>query len=216
MNYAQQQRDPRRHFVGFTSVIILHILVAYALINGLGRKVVDVLKKPLEVNLIQEEIKKVEPPPPPPPKPQVVRKVVDQPRPLPTPFVPPPEVPVAAPVAPVIAATTTAPPPVEAPPAPPVERHEPVVASVGIACPNSTEVRAHTQYPPQAQRLGLNGEVLIEFTVGQSGEISDINVVRTSNRVFNTAATAAVRQFRCVGQRQPVRVQVPFVFTLDG
>ncbi|MEJ1958147.1 MAG: hypothetical protein WDM70_00715 [Nitrosomonadales bacterium] len=64
MDFAQQQRDPRRHVAGITTVVFLHAIAIYALTTGLARKVVDVLKKPLEVNII-EEIKDIPPPPPP-------------------------------------------------------------------------------------------------------------------------------------------------------
>ena len=203
MNYAQQQRDPRRHLFGITTVVLLHLVVGYALLNGLARKVVDVLKKPLEVSIV-EELKQAEHLPPPPKSPPP-RKVIEPP----PAFVPPPEVQVqAAPAPSVVVATTQVPPVVE-----PV-RPAPPVANVGVACPNSTEVRAKTQYPQQALRMGITGEVLVEFTVGAGGEVRDVEVLRSSNRVFNTTATAAVTQFRCVGQGQAVRVQVPFVFQL--
>src|ERR671926_307135 len=50
-------------------VVLLHIAIGYALVTGLARKVVEVIKAPLETKII-EEIKKPPPdqPPPPPPK----------------------------------------------------------------------------------------------------------------------------------------------------
>jgi protein TonB len=205
MNYAQQQRDPRRHYLGIGSVILIHIVLVYALVNGLARKVVEVFKKPVEVSIIEEV--KVQAPPP--------KAVPPPPRTVPPPptFVPPPEVVVAAapsPQAP-IAATT------EAPPAPvAIEAPRPAVVNIGIACPNHLDVRAKTPYPPQASRLGLSGDVLVEFTVKPGGEIGDVAVVRSSNSVFNNAATTAVAQLRCIGQGQAVKVRVPFVFKLDS
>ena len=65
MDYARQQRNPTRHAIGLMVVIALHILVIYALVTGLARKAVQVIKKPLETSII-EEVKL--PPPPPPPK----------------------------------------------------------------------------------------------------------------------------------------------------
>ncbi|MBI4986078.1 MAG: energy transducer TonB [Rhodocyclales bacterium] len=208
MNYAQQQRDPRRHFVGIGSVILIHVVVVYALVNGLARKVVEVFKKPLEVSII-EEVKVLPPPPPkslPPPKAAT---------PPPT-FAPPPEIVVATPPPlAAVTATTQAPPP--APPAPAVvEAPRPTVVNVGVACPNHQEVRSRTPYPPQANRMGLSGEVLIEFTVTPSGEVADVAVLRSSNKIFNNAASSAVTQFRCVGQGRAVKVHVPFVFRLEN
>lgn len=210
MNYAQQQRDPRRHLFGIGSVILIHIVVVYALVNGLGRKVVEVFKKPLDVSIIEEV--KPEPPPPPPPKTLQPPPKVAPPPPA---YVPPPQVTVAAPP-PVVTAVTQAPPPPPAPPAPPAEPARPAVVAVGIACPNHAEVQSRVAFPAQALRLGLSGEVEVEFTVQPSGAISDIGIARSSNKVFNNAATTAVTQFRCTGQGHAVRVRVPFVFRLEA
>jgi len=197
MNFAQQQRDPRRHLFGISAVVVFHIALIYALANGLAHKVVDVLKKPLEVSLI-DEIKKL----PPPPKEAPPPKVVEPPPPA---FVPPPEVQVTlAPEAPVIAVTTSVPAPAA-----------PRVVSVGAVCPNHLSVRSRVQYPAQAQRMGLTGQVLVEFVVSPNGSIGGIQVVKSSNPIFNSAAAAAVAQLHCQGQEQSVRIQVPFVFELD-
>ena len=124
MDFARQQRDPTKHLIGIVFVVLVHVLVIYALLTGLARTVVEVIKKPLSATIIEEI--KAPPPPPPPPK-----KIVEMPKvqaPVET-FVPPPDIPIAtAPTAPVITAVTPtaptaphviAPPVVEAPPAPP-------------------------------------------------------------------------------------------------
>ena len=85
MDFSQTQRDPTRKFVGLGAVIVFHIIIVYALITGLARKVVEVVKGPIEVKVIEEVIKKPPPPPellPPPPKLQAP----------PPPFIPPPEI----------------------------------------------------------------------------------------------------------------------------
>ena len=205
MNYAQQQRDPRRHLIGIGSVVLIHVIVVYALLNGLARKVVDVFKKPLDVAIIEEV--KLEPPPPP--------KVIRTPpklAPPPPAYVPPTEVVVATPPPNVVTAVTQAPP--AAPAA--VEPARPAVVAVGVVCPNHQEVRSKVPYPSQAVRLALSGDVEIEFTVSATGALGDINVTRSTNKVFNSGALAAVAQLRCVGQGQPVRVRVPFIFRLDA
>ena len=85
MNFSERQADPRRHLVGLTVVILFHALIVYALVTGLAKKVVDVVRAPIETKVI-EEIKKPPPPPeivlPPPPK-------LEAP---PPPYIPPPEV----------------------------------------------------------------------------------------------------------------------------
>ena len=206
MDYAQQQRSPGKHLTGIVVVIILHVVLGYALMHGLATKVMNVIKQPIDTKII-EEVKKPPPPDtPPPPPPKTVQ--------MPPTFVPPPEVMIQAPVsAPVISNRTAVAPPVYAPPAPPA----PVAVappSIGVACPNSQEIRTNIKYPVQARKDGLQGEVLIEMTIGANGDVKDVDVKSSTNRAFNSVAIAASRQFKCNGQGRDVRVQVPYSFKL--
>jgi protein TonB len=216
MSYALQQRDPRRHLFGIGFVIAFHVVIGYALLNGLAREVVKVFKDPLDVRLI-EEIKPEPPPPPPPPK--VVKRIVARPRAVPPPpaYVPPPEVQVQAPIeAPVITVVQAEPPPPAPPPAPPAPpAPEPVAVAVGLACPNHLSILRSVAYPPQAQRLNKNGSVLVEFIVSASGSIGNVRIVKSTDSIFNRASTEAVSRLKCVGQGRPVRVSVPFEFALN-
>jgi protein TonB len=208
-SYAAQQRDPRKHLVGLGAVVLFHVLLVYALANGLGRKVVDVIKGPLNINII-EEIKP--PPPPPPPPPKVVAQV--RPRvaaPPPPAYVPTVETIVEAPPPPIT--TSAEPPPPEPPPPAVVEPAPPAVINVAVACPNHRSVPVDV--PPQALRMGLSGKVTVEFLVAASGAVQNVHVVQTTHSVFNQAAIAAVAQYRCVGQGQNVRVRVPFIFQTE-
>src|SRR5213083_2725306 len=84
MSYAVQ-RDSSRRLTGLVAVIAFHVVLVYALVHGLARKIVEVVRQPLETKII-EEIK------------------------APPPYIPPPEVQVQAPVsAPTITAVTTEP-----------------------------------------------------------------------------------------------------------
>ncbi|MDR2166163.1 MAG: energy transducer TonB [Zoogloeaceae bacterium] len=214
-SYAQQQRDPRRHLGGIAFVVLFHLLLAWALANGLARDVIKVFQPPLDVRLIEEVKPVVEEPPPPPPPPLERRRIVAQPQPLPpSSYVPPPEVQVDAPEAPVIVAIQTEPPPPVVAPEPPPPP-EPVAAAVSVTCPNHLDVRSSVPYPPQALRGNKSGEVSVEFVVDTNGSIGNIRVIRSSDPVFNKAATGAVKRFRCVGQARPVLVKVPFQFELN-
>jgi protein TonB len=209
LDFARQQRNPSRHLLGFTIVVIMHVIVGYALVTGLARKVVEAIKQPIETKII-EELKKPPPDTPPPPPPKLAVP--------PPPFIPPPEVqiqiPVAAQQAAITTFTTEKPPAPTPPPAPPVAIPGPTIV-VGIACPNSQKVRTEIQYPKEAIQKGIAGEVLIEFTVdGRSGEIRDMKVLSSSNRVFDRVSLNAVKSFNCTAQGRDVRVQVPFVFNL--
>ena len=103
MDYARQQRDPTKHAIGIAFVVLFHLLIIYALMTGLARTMVEVIKKPLSATIIEEI--KAPPPPPPPPK-----KIVEAPKvqaPVQT-YVPPPDIPVPTTTAePVISAPTT-------------------------------------------------------------------------------------------------------------
>ena len=52
--------------VGIVFVVAVHALVIYALMTGLARQAIEVIKKPLNATIIEEL--KLPPPPPPPPK----------------------------------------------------------------------------------------------------------------------------------------------------
>ncbi|MDR3213463.1 MAG: TonB family protein [Azoarcus sp.] len=215
-SYAAQQRDPRRHITGITLAILFHIVLGYALMNGLAREVVKIISDPLNVSLI-EEVKPEPPPPPPPPPKRIVRATRPQAAPPPPSYVPPPEVVVEAPVieSPITIVQTD--PPAAAPVAPVAPQPAPVVAAaIGVTCPNHMNIRSSVPYPPQALRLNRSGEVMAEFIVDAGGDIGNVRIAKSSDPLFNRVVTDAIRRFRCVGQGRPVRVTVPFRFTLDA
>jgi len=217
MDFAQHQRNPTRHLVSIGCVLLLHVLIIWALVTGLARKVVEVVKGPIEVKVIEEVIKKPPPPPevlPPPPKLQAP----------PPPFVPPPEVVIQQPPpAPTITAVTPEPPPapqapvitkpVEAPPAPPAPAPPRTAQS---ACPNYKEVLQQTPYPREAALDNIQGEVLVEFTVTASGQVKDAVIKSSTNRIFNKVALSQIQnRLQCQGAGQEARYIVPFTFKLN-
>ena len=220
MNFAQRQADPRRHIVGMTVVVLFHVLVVYALVTGLAKRVVDVIRAPIETKVI-EEIKRPPPPPevvlPPPPK-------LEAP---PPPFIPPPEIQIATPPppAPTITATTPPPPPapvVIAPAPPPVVAAAPAPVappapvSAGVVCSNYQSVMGDVAYPREAQRAGIEkGEALIQFTLSPTGEVKDIKVIRASHQIFARNSMRIVGEYKCQGQGREVTVQVPFGYKLQ-
>ncbi len=181
MNYAEQQRDPGKHAVGIGIVIVMHILLGWALVNGLARTVIEVIKGPIETKIIEE----TKPPPPPPenlpPPPKFA--------PPPPSFVPPPEVVVNAPPtpAPAITATTIAPPPAppvaiapaqapvaEAPPAPPRVAARPAIGNVSTCAPKGDD------YPAIAIKEEATGTTKVRFTVDASGKLASAEVVKSA------------------------------------
>lgn len=181
MNYAEQQRDPGKHALGIGIVIVMHILLGWALVNGLARTVIEVIKGPIETKIIEE----TKPPPPPPenlpPPPKFA--------PPPPSFVPPPEVVVNAPPtpAPAITATTIAPPPAppvaiapaqapvaEAPPAPPRVAARPAIGNVSTCAPKGDD------YPAIAIKEEATGTTKVRFTVDASGKLASAEVVKSA------------------------------------
>ena len=213
MNFAQRQADPRRHVIGITAVVLFHVLIVYALITGLAKRVIDVVRAPIETKVI-EEIKKPPPPPevvlPPPPK-------LEAP---PPPFIPPPEIQIATPPppAPTITATTSTPPPAPvtiAPAPPPVAVAAPAAppapAQVGVVCPNVATVLGDSGYPPEAQRLGLErGSAIMEWTVSASGEIKNLHPVSSTHQVFARQSARLIGSYKCVGQGRDLLVRQEF------
>jgi protein TonB len=194
MNFAQQQNDPRRRIIGFGAVLLFHLLIVYALVSGLAKKVVDVVRAPIETKVI-EEIKKpeIQIATPPPPQPTITATT-------PT---PPPAAVVIAP---------TPPPAAPAPPAPPA----PATASAGVVCSNYATVMGDVAYPRDAQRQGIErGEATIQFTLTASGEVKDIKAIRSSHQIFARNSIRIVSEYKCQGQGRDVTVTVPFAYKME-
>lgn len=213
--FGKKQQNPVRRFGGVAIVAVLHIILIWALVNGLATRVVQFVQQPITVHIIEP----VKPPPPPPPTPKVV-KIVHQPKVAPPPpFVPPPEVHVQAPPPATIAhqdAPVPSAPVHEAPPPPaPAPAAKPVSHEVGVVCPNSEQVRASITYPQEARDNDITGDVTVEFTVDADGDITNPGVTEHADPILERAAISTVKRFHCIAQGQSVRVQVPFSFSLN-
>ncbi|CAE6729630.1 energy transducer TonB [Paraburkholderia haematera] len=211
MKFAAQRHNSASRFSGIGFVALLHVVLIYVLVNGLASKVYEVIRKPIETRVV-EEVK------PPQPKPAIVLPPPPKFAP-PPPFIPPPEVavPVQSPQ-PVVAQRSATPQPQAAPMPAPVVAAAPshtVHTEVGVVCPNSQQVRQSMQYPREAQRNNITGDVLVEFVVDAHGNMQDVQVVKSADPVLDRAAANAVKQFNCVSQGEDVRVKVPFSFNLN-
>lgn len=204
MKFSRQQVDPRRHLVGIGLVVLVHALVVWALVAGMARRVVEVVRSPVETRLIEEPRK------PPPPPPEIVLPPPPKMEAPPPPFIPPPEVRIATPPpAPTIVATTPIAPsapeliaPV-APPAPPAPTPPPVpvappprpaLASIGVVCPTMV---APTM-PMRALREGISGSVRARATI-QGGKVIHVEIVSARPPgVFEAAVRTAMLQYTCL------------------
>jgi len=202
--------------IGIAFVILVHGLVIYALVTGLARKAVEVIKKPLTATII-EEVKLPPPPPPPPPK-----KIVEAPKvqaPVET-YVPPPDipVPVAPTTAPVISAVTAtpppaphviAPPPVVVAPPPPPAPPKPAVRR-GIARLGGED----PVYPRSALRANVGkGTVLARVMIDEKGNVYEVRIVKAEPpRHFDQAVIDALMtwKFHAEGEKYVGEVEVNF------
>ncbi len=213
MNFAEQQADPTRRAVGFGAVLLFHALLIYALVTGLAKKVVDVVRAPIETKVI-EEIKKPPPPPevvlPPPPK-------MEAP---PPPYIPPPEIVVANP--PPAPAITVAPSPVPPAPAPFVPT-PPVVAApvaapapptpvqIGVACPRQVK----PEIPRKAYKdgQGVEGFVKARITV-RGGQVVGVDIIDSRPKgLYDASVKSAVSQYSCAKTEGDVVTTQEFNFS---
>ncbi len=213
MDYARRQRDPTRHLLGIAFVVLLHALVIYALVTGLARKVVEVIKKPIDATII-EEIKAPPPPPPPPPPKKIEQPKVEVPV---QPYVPPPDIP--PPPQTVVAPTITAvspeppkqeyviapPPPVVAPPAPPKPAIRRGIQRISGEDPS---------YPREAIRAGVaKGRVLVRLLIDEKGNVTQVIIVSADPpRVFDRVVQNALAdwKFRPEGEKYTGEVEINF------
>jgi protein TonB len=192
--FAKKQKG-MRSLTGISIVVALHIVLVYFLVTGLGTTAVEIIRGPLETQVIEETKPKEDLPPPPPPKLA----------PPPPPFIPPPEISIQAPVnssANTITAVTR-----EAPPAPPPP---PQPADILPKYPSPVS-KVNPRYPDRALELGREGEVEIEFTIATDGSVKNPQVVRSvPEGVFDSAAmNALIHWVYTPGEINGVKVETP-------
>jgi protein TonB len=211
MDFARQQRDPTRHLIGITFVILLHVIVIYALVTGLARKAIEVIKKPLTATIVEEI--KAPPPPPPPPKKIEIPKTP----PPPQVYVPPPDVPTPTVSEPVIAAVTPTPPPtppVIAPPAPP----PPPVAKPAVRRITTQRISGDApEFPNAAAKKGIDrGEVTAQLNVDEKGNVTEVRIIKANpQHVFDAAVIRALSswKFPAEGEKWVGEIDIGFKLT---
>lgn len=82
-------------------------------------------------------------------------------------------------------------------------------------------VRINPDYPPRALSRGLQGWVIVQFTITATGTVKDAKVVDSSNSIFNDAALKAIARWRYNPKVEEgvaverVGVQTKLVFQLE-
>jgi periplasmic protein TonB len=83
-------------------------------------------------------------------------------------------------------------------------------------------VRINPDYPPRALSRGLQGWVVVQFTITATGTVKDPKVVNSSNEIFNDAALKAIARWRYNPKVEEgvaverVGVQTKLVFQLEN
>ena len=186
MDFSAQGEDPGSKAAGITIVVLVHALLIYALLTGLGKKIISVIKEiPIETKVIEE----VTPPPPPPDAPPPPPKLAAPP----PPFIPPPEVQVNQQSSPnTITAVSNVQPPQQ-------DLH--AQAPAAVAAPGPSVVRAvvdmtscdKPEYPRNSLRNEEHGTTRISFLIGVDGHVADSKVDKTSGfRALDAAAKNAL------------------------
>jgi len=106
----------------------------------------------------------------------------------------------------------------EGPDAPPFAL-EPDTGPGLVSQPSPEEMRA--LYPEQARRAALEGDVKLELVVSETGEVTEVRVVRSAGSGFDEAAERLVRRFRFrpavrAGKPVPARIPWTYKFRLEG
>jgi periplasmic protein TonB len=210
MDYARQQRDPTKHVIGIAFVVLMHVLVIYALVTGLGKQMLQVIKKPMSATIIEE----IKPPPPPPPPPPKKLDVPPPPPPKIETFVPPPDVPVVTESAgPTITVVTPEPPPpkpavIEAPPPPPPPP-KPAVRKGIVRLAGDDPI-----FPRQAIRAGVErGRVLARVMIDEKGLVTQVIIISSEpSKVFDQAVIDALKdwKFNAEGEKYVGEIEINF------
>lgn len=195
MNFSNEKESSSKRLTGIAVAIAIHALLGFLVVSGMGKRMIEQIKNPVETKIIEE----VKPPPPvdlpPPPPPPEIKSP-------PPPFIPPPEVVVQTPVqAPVISNTTNVAPKqadvrpqaqvAAAPPAPPAPPPAPPAPPAKTPAFISIKECGKPDYPKNAARNEEEGTVEIKFLIDGEGKVKNSEITRSSgSRELDKAAVA--------------------------
>jgi len=154
---AAPSRWTTERIVGVGFVGLLHVIAIYALVTGLGQKIVTTIQHDLTVTITQEP-DRAQPPVAPPKVPQLPLQ---------------PQQDTVTP--PIVDIAPQGPSPISMVPAQPVNPTAADSAAQGIANTHSTP-----PYPPIARRLGEQGRVILRLTISPQGAVISADVAQSS------------------------------------
>ena len=219
MNFTHE-KSSGKNFTGIAIVILIHAIAGYAIVSGLGKRIVTKMAEAVETKIIEE----VKPPPPknvPPPPPPPEMKAP------PPPFIPPVEVNIQQPavVPNAIAVTSSAKPATTE-----IQRTVTTTAAPAPAAPKAVARTAavydvaaceQPQYPKNSQRNEETGTSELLFTIGTDGSVIKAEVAKTSGfRDLDRAAINAISKCKFKpgtvdGKPEQSTTRVAYVWKLD-
>ena len=199
------QRQPQ-HLAGLSFVVLLHVLIIYAFLNGLASRPASNAPPPLLVRLMTPERLKATDQSSIKPRLQQAPPVQFR---LPqieliSPLLPPTKPLIdGPPIGPVLTGKTGTPIPIG------ITGVAPTQTASASDCTNAASLASWIEYPARARRLGIyQGQVNVEFSVAAGGALA-IEDVRASNPVFEGAALDAIKKLHCSAGRY--RLPISFV-----
>ncbi len=93
------------------------------------------------------------------------------------------------------------------------------VVDVYIAEENEIVYKPSTEYPNEARRMGIEGQVLLRVGIDRRGKIRSVKVIKKAGYGFDEAAEKALWQFRFTPARtqdgRPVDRQITYKYTFQ-
>lgn len=223
MNFSELENNSPKRLIGIAAVILLHLIIGYILMSGLGKNILKPAEKPVELQIIQDipppEPEKPKETPPEPPK--IVEKV------LKTPEVEKP-VEKIVPVQETTPTVTTQPTQISTPAPTPSASPSPVVAAVTPAPTGVTRGVSQGEagckspdYPRESLMNEEQGDVLISVYVDANGKVKEAKVKQSSgSKTLDRAASKAFSlcTFKPAmkdGEAQESWYDIPYEFILN-
>ena len=75
--------------------------------------------------------------------------------------------------------------------------------------------KVEPEYPRVAEAARLEGTVTVDAVIRKDGSVSDVTVLRSTNKLFNANAVDAIRQWRFTPGSRDVVLSVTIKFVLD-
>ena len=184
MSYANRKEMGSNRTAGIVVVAVIHAVLGYALVTGLGYNVIKQKIDDLKTFDVSEPPPPPEKPPPPPPKDNTP----------PPPIIAPPAIVRMAPIqSPVIISPPpqVTPPPMIVPPRP-NPPPQPRVSQTARARGDLHSLFSTDDYPASSLRNNEQGTTGVRITVGTDGRVADCQVTQSSGSSALDSATCSI------------------------